>query len=49
MLALGSEARMTTTSTVGGNWSWRLAPGALDAALARDLAEMSRIYGRNLK
>lgn len=49
LLALGSEARMNTPSTVGGNWSWRLAPGALDAALAWDLSRMNRLYGRNLR
>ncbi len=47
LLGLGSEARMNTPSTLGGNWSWRLSPGALDSRLARDLARMTRVYGRS--
>jgi 4-alpha-glucanotransferase len=29
VLGLGSEARMNTPSTIGGNWQWRLEPGQL--------------------
>ncbi|HUX40589.1 MAG TPA: 4-alpha-glucanotransferase [Rectinemataceae bacterium] len=46
ILGLGSEARMNTPSTLGGNWSWRMKAGAFDAALAAGLAEQSRLYGR---
>jgi 4-alpha-glucanotransferase len=36
VLELGSEARMNTPGTIGGNWEWRLLPDQLtDAALAR--------------
>jgi 4-alpha-glucanotransferase len=49
LLGLGSEARMNTPATLGGNWTWRLASDVLDARLAGELAEMTRIYGRNLK
>jgi 4-alpha-glucanotransferase len=48
ILALGSEARMNKPSTLGGNWAWRMADGAFTSELARGLAEMSRLYGRNL-
>ena len=48
LLGLGSEARMNTPSTLGGNWAWRMAEGAFTPKIARGLAEMSRLYGRNL-
>ncbi|MGH8287609.1 MAG: 4-alpha-glucanotransferase [Steroidobacteraceae bacterium] len=46
LLALGSEARLNTPGTVGGNWSWRLPVGALTAELARHYARLNRMYGR---
>ena len=46
ILGLGSEARMNTPSTLGGNWSWRMKTGAFDSALAAELAGLSRLYGR---
>jgi 4-alpha-glucanotransferase len=46
LLALGSEARLNTPGTVGGNWSWRLPAGALTAELARHYANLNRMYGR---
>lgn len=49
ILGLGSEARMNRPSTMGGNWAWRMAEGSFTPRLARDLAEMSRLYGRNLE
>ncbi len=48
LLGLGSAARMNTPSTLGGNWSWRLPEGGFTRELASGLAEMSRLYGRNL-
>jgi 4-alpha-glucanotransferase len=48
LLGLGSEARMNRPSTLGGNWSWRLEEGAFTRALAAELAEEARLYGRNL-
>jgi 4-alpha-glucanotransferase len=48
ILGLGSEARMNRPSTLGGNWAWRMGEGAFSPELARGLAEMSRLYGRNL-
>ena len=46
LLGLGSESRMNTPSTSGGNWSWRMLPGSLDRELAKKLARITRIYGR---
>ena len=34
-LHLGGEARMNFPGTVGGNWLWRMRPGAASDALAR--------------
>jgi 4-alpha-glucanotransferase len=48
VLGLGAEARMNTPSTLGGNWAWRMAEGAFTSELALELAELSRLYGRNL-
>lgn len=45
-LELGSEARINTPSTAGGNWRWRLPPGALTPALAADMRELTGLYGR---
>ncbi len=49
LLGLGSAARMNTPSTLGGNWAWRMAEGAFSPELAQELAELSRLYGRNLE
>jgi 4-alpha-glucanotransferase len=46
LLGLGSEARMNRPGTLSGNWSWRLPPGAPDAALALRLAGLLETYGR---
>ncbi len=45
-LSLGREARMNTPSTLGGNWVWRAHPGILTPALARDIYEITTLYGR---
>lgn len=45
-LGLGSEARINTPSTLGGNWQWRLLPGQLTDALAQDMAAMAARYDR---
>ena len=34
LLGLGREARMNRPGIAGGNWSFRLLPGQLDAKLA---------------
>ena len=46
VLGLGSEARMNTPGTTGGNWTWRFTDGALEPALARRLRGLSGMYGR---
>ncbi len=46
ILGLGSEARINTPSTLGGNWTWRMAPGSFDGVRAAELREMTRLYGR---
>ncbi|HEX3930487.1 MAG TPA: 4-alpha-glucanotransferase [Nocardioides sp.] len=46
VLALGSEARMNTPGTTGGNWTWRARESAFDAALAARLREDSAAADR---
>ncbi len=46
ILGLGNEARMNVPGRAGGNWRWRLAPGALTPALARRLREVTQESGR---
>jgi 4-alpha-glucanotransferase len=46
LLRLGSEARMNTPGTSGGNWQWRCLPGALNDDVARWLGELTETYGR---
>jgi 4-alpha-glucanotransferase len=48
LLGLGTEARMNTPSTLGGNWTWRMREAAFSGEVAAALAELSRLYGRNL-
>jgi 4-alpha-glucanotransferase len=46
VVGLGSEARMNTPGTAGGQWRWRLAPGQLTAAHARRLRKLTAAAGR---
>lgn len=48
-LGLGSEARINTPSTLGGNWTWRMKKGAFTKELAAEIREMSELYGRTPK
>ncbi len=48
VLGLGSEARMNVPGTSTGNWTWRLRPGQLDAALARRVRDAVMQSGRLL-
>jgi 4-alpha-glucanotransferase len=41
VLGLGSEGRMNTPGTAGGQWRWRLAPGQLTAAHAGRLRRLT--------
>lgn len=45
-LELGSEARINTPSTLGGNWEWRVAADACTPELAAEMQELARTYGR---
>ena len=45
-LELGSEARINTPSTLGGNWNWRMKEGCFDKKLAARIRRLSAIYGR---
>jgi 4-alpha-glucanotransferase len=46
VLGLGGEARMNVPGREGGNWSWQLEAGQLDAALARRLRRATEAAGR---
>jgi len=47
VLGLGSETRMNTPSTIGGNWSWRLdRPLVAGDELAAGLSAMATLYAR---
>ncbi len=46
ILGLGSESRMNTPSTLGGNWSWRMKEGALTPTISKKLYNLSKIYRR---
>ena len=49
VLGLGSEARINTPSTLGGNWQWRALPGSFDEALAQRLYQEMQVYQRLAK
>lgn len=48
VLNLGSDARMNFPGKASGNWNWRFKSGALTDALAKELKELSILYGRIL-
>lgn len=45
-LGLGGEARMNRPGNVGGYWRWRVVPGQLTEALARDMYELTAMSQR---
>lgn len=45
-LGLGAEGRMNTPGKPDGNWQWRLLPGQAGPGLARQLRQMTKMYGR---
>ena len=45
-LGLGTEARINTPSTLGDNWKWRLVSGQLTDELAKEIRQMTKLYGR---
>lgn len=46
ILCLGSQARMNTPSTLGGNWSWRFREGQLTGETQEKLASLAQRYRR---
>jgi len=46
VLRLGEQARMNLPGTVGGNWLWRMKPGAASASVAKWLRDINRETGR---
>jgi len=46
VLGLGSEARMNTPGTLGGNWTWRLSPDGLHEQDQQRLKLFADIYQR---
>jgi 4-alpha-glucanotransferase len=46
VLGLGTESRMNQPATLGGNWRWRYAPGALTPDIANRLRELVDLYDR---
>jgi 4-alpha-glucanotransferase len=45
-LSLGNEARMNYPGNPSGNWTWRMAEGALNDGLAGRIREMNFLYDR---
>ncbi len=46
LLSLGTGSRMNFPGRPAGNWTWRLADGALDAPTAARLRELTELFGR---
>ena len=49
VLGLGSAARMNTPSKTGGNWEFRVAPGALTSERAARLRALAQTNGRRAR
>ena len=45
-LGLDDSARMNTPGLPAGNWSWRMSADAITPALVKEVAALSRLYGR---
>lgn len=45
-LGLGSEARMNTPSTLGGNWEWRVKRDYASGGLAKKIRNLTKTYNR---
>lgn len=45
-LGLGSEARINTPSTLGGNWTWRMDKGAFSDELIGKIWRITKVTGR---
>ncbi|MCP4303264.1 MAG: 4-alpha-glucanotransferase, partial [Gammaproteobacteria bacterium] len=47
-LGLGSESRINTPGTLGGNWRWRVLDSQLTPEVCDNVAELVRASGREL-
>ena len=45
-LVLGKEARINQPSTLGSNWTWRMASGAFTDELAEKIGHLTEIFER---
>ena len=45
-LELGSEARINTPSTLGGNWEWRVKSDACTPELSARMLDLAQTFGR---
>ncbi len=48
-LGFDNSARINRPSTLGTNWKWRLLKEDIPEGLAKEMAEMVKLYGRNAK
>lgn len=46
LLEIGKEGRMNCPGVAAGNWNWRYHTGVLSDTLAKNLKELSQLYGR---
>ncbi len=46
ILGLGGKSRMNIPGTDKGNWQWQMKRNQIDPFVSRNLAEMTRIFGR---
>ena len=46
LIGIGSEGRMNTPSTLGGNWEWRATADQITGKLAKRLYKYMEMYGR---
>ena len=46
LLGVGSEGRMNTPSSLGGNWEWRITADQIDGKLAKRVYRYMEMYGR---
>lgn len=46
LIGAGSEARMNTPSTLGGNWEWRATADQITTALSKRFYRYMQMYGR---
>ncbi len=46
LIGIGSEGRMNTPSTLGGNWQWRATSDQITAKLAKKMHAYMQMYGR---